>query len=212
MPLTAKKLDKSVLPELDAKTARQARMLGGAIGGLVVVVLLVYFIIWPTYQRISTMRTAVADGTTTLERLRTKASKLQAAHAAYENIAPAQLAMLDEAIGDYSDLPQALKLLNYLATEIAQAGGPLYITNMSMTPVPDDAPGVADDTVKTLQAQNIDVTVSLVGDYQAIRDYVTAIKALRHNFYLQQLVLSTSDQNADNILQASVMVRYYYYN
>ena len=215
-------------PVMDEQTRQRVGASGGLGVGVVIIGLLCYFIIWPTYHKIMTLRENIEEAAGYLTKLEKKTNDVRAAHSAYENLTSNDLALLDEVVSNYSNLPLALKLLTYLATEVANGSdgvsSPLYINSVAISQLPMDAPCEngkltiknapceVDDSLKVLQPEYVDITLTMTGDYQAVREYVQKVKGLRHNFYLQALNISATEHGAGNILSANITVRYYYFN
>ena len=213
--LELKGLKKVNKPELSAKTKRQTQQSMGVLLGVIAIGLILFLVVRPRWAEITASRQEITANTGLLEQMTRKQEALKQAQANYSQIEP-DLAVIDEAIGDYSDLGLAMQLLEKMASEIVDEGGPLIINSVSVTEadIPADTPLTAEPGVRKLESQETLVTLSLTGDYQALRDFIIKITGLRHNFAVERLVFSSNNNNSsqNQYLNASLTLRYNYFN
>jgi hypothetical protein len=78
---------------------------------------------------------------------------------------------------------------------------------------------MAQDTAETaaanpdvLESNEVVIRMNLSGDYQAVRDLVTNMRSLRHNFYVDKITFSASQDASQQFLDAVINLKYYYFN
>ena len=182
----------------------------GLLVGVVVLGLIIYFVIMPSWSQITETKAMIEVDTAQLARLKTKHANLEEAESNYQQIA-SEINIIDEAVPNYSNVPQVMTILEKLASEVLQEGGPLLIDTMRISTMPNDTPTSAQDQTDALSREEATVLVSLTGDYQAIKDYVIKIRSLRHNFYVEKIILSANQDQNNQFLDASITLKYYYF-
>ena len=148
--------------------------------------------------------------TAQLARLETKLKNLNEAENNYQQISD-DIDIINEAVPNYSNVSQVMTILEKLASEVLQEGGPLLIDTMRVSTLPNDTPTSAQDQTDPLSREEATILVSLTGDYQAIRDYVVKIRSLRHNFFVEKIILSANQDQNNQFLDASITLKYYYF-
>lgn len=174
----------------------------------VIVFLSINFFAFPLLHSIKSAQTSIKENQLLLQDLTKKQTTLAQVQKIYTQAASSSAA-INEAVSNYSDIPSTISIIEKINSEIIEAQGPLLIEGISMTNVPNDQPtGVAG-----LTAQESEMQISFVGDYQAIKDFITQLKALKHNFSVEQISLSApKSTNLNQLLTVSIKLRYYYFN
>jgi hypothetical protein len=179
--------------------------------GLVILGVIIYFVIIPGWTGIQSAREKIEVDRALLTRLKAKANNVAEARENYE-LVEKQTALINEAIPNYSDPALAMKMLEKLATEVVDGGGPLLINDIRVSQMPQDTQETAVTNNKILESNEVVVMVNLSGDYQAVHDYVTQLRSLRHNFYLEKITFSASQDATQQFLDAVINLKYYYFN
>jgi hypothetical protein len=77
--------------------------------------------------------------------------------------------------------------------------------------MPNDKPvNLSAGSGQKRERNEVSLTISATGDYQAIRDYVVKLRSLRHNFYVEKLTLSLPDEDT-RFLNTMITLKYYYF-
>ncbi len=179
---------------------------------LIILVLgfMIFFIVRQNISKINQVKAEVNTSQAELNSLNNKLTALGHAQEAYSEISD-HITIIDEAIPNYSNIPQVMKILEKLATEVVDEGGPLIINSISVPIMPNDNPTTTNNTDSLLQSREVDIVISMNGDYQAVRDYIIKLKNLRHNFYLEKITFSSPQDSKGGFLSVSLNVKYYYF-
>ncbi|MDO5561441.1 MAG: hypothetical protein Q4G02_01565 [bacterium] len=194
----------------DSKNKKTDLQIGvSLILALAVVALIFVSVIIPMVNDSRALKAELTNNKLLLTQLQDKSELLDLAQVNYEKIGT-QAALLDEAMGDYSDVPQAAAIVEKLTTEILEEGGPLVLEGISVEPMSNDnlqsnSPAVKHEAENTLN-------ISFIGDYQAVRDFILKLKTLRHNFTVNQInITAPQDNNLNQFLTVNVNLKYYYF-
>ncbi len=175
-------------------------------------ILLIIFIILPYYRSLTTTLQELEHNQELLQELESKTTALNLARRNYQAVA-SQSALIDQAMPNYSDIPLALNTIENITTQIVESGGPLVIQSLNVSPLPNDQPAQASTaaTLATLNSQQVEISVSFMGDYQAIRDFITILKSYRHNYVVDSIRISAPRNSSDELLSVSLNLYYYYF-
>lgn len=164
------------------------------------VLFLGFFAIQPTLLTMSDLLKEIEEKGTLLEQLEKKATALNTAQQIYIATQP-RLPLLEEAIPSQPELIRSLKIIEKLATE-----NNVIIGNISSPAIPDEKPAT-----ETAKQTSVPVTISVVGDYPAIRSYVEALRGSRRLYTIQTVTFSLQENRGDKKLSASITVALPYY-
>ena len=193
-------------PKLDEKTQFGVSLLFG----MVVLGLVIAFIILPSWKKITTAQAELQSNRTLLNRMKNKLSAVEEARANYAAVA-GQTAVIDAAIANYSNVPQTVTILEKLAAEVLEEGGPLVLADISVAKMPQDASGQADAAKTMLSKNEVELLVTMTGYYQAVKDFVAKIRGLRHNYYVNRITFSAPQRSNTQTLEVSLNLKYYYF-
>ncbi|MBQ6449356.1 hypothetical protein IJJ08_00415 [bacterium] len=160
----------------------------------------------------------IRDKRQLLVQLEEKLSQLETAEKTYNTLeSQKDIAVIDEAFPDYSDVGTALRLIGKVASEVIDANQDMVITSISVDNLPLDKPNTATinagaGTNQLLQEHEVGISLSVTGSFQSIREFVSRLKNLRHNFRIEQLAFSSDETSGSNLLNTSIRLTYYYYN
>ena len=164
------------------------------------VLLLGVFAIQPTLMTMSELTKEIADKEDLYNQYEKKLDALNTAQELYASVQN-ELPLLDEAIPSQPELIRSVKMLELLAGENS-----VIITGFSSAYIPDEV--TAD--VSAVQT-SIPVSVSVVGDYPSIRNYVTALRGSRRLFTVQTVSFSLEENRGDKKLAASILLNLPYF-
>lgn len=182
------------------------------VSGIILAVIYL-FITQPAWINCFRYRHELEEAETTLEKLQDKLSDLQKARRLYDEIHE-EVAIIDEAIPDTSDIGLVLQIIGRIAGEVIGDGGKMIIQTINADMIPDDD---AQTAARNSQAGNMlmereaSLTIKLLGNFQAVREFVTKIKSNRHNFRIEQIQFAPTTNTSD-LLDVTVYLTYYYYN
>ena len=205
-----KKKPKAVSEELAGKRAAQLRQMAIITAGGLILAAMLFLIIIPRFVTISRYRHELTENTAMVEQLDDKLAALTLARENFESIRD-EIAIIDEAIPNYSDLETVLPLIEKLVTQVYESGEPLVLTGLEVSNFPDDVPTTASLNRGLLSEKELRLAISLQGEYKAVRDFITALKAQRHNFRINRINFETDTNNSSKI-SVNMDVSYYYYN
>ena len=160
----------------------------------------------------------IRDKRQLLAQLEEKLSQLESAEKEYNILESQQdIAVIDEAFPDYSDVGTALRLIGKVASEVIDANQDMVLTSISVDSLPFDKPDTATinaglGTNQLLQEHEVDISLSVTGSFQSIREFISRLKGLRHNFRIEQLAFASDETSKNNLLNTSIRLTYYYYN
>lgn len=171
--------------------------------------LMIHFLALPLFHPLQLSRATIKENQTLLKSLEKKQQTLNQVEKIYKQVSSSSSASINEAIPNYSDTPLIMSLIEKIGSEIIEAQGPLLIESISVAELPNDQP----TNSFSLTPQENEVQVSFIGDYQAIKDFITQLKSLKHNFSVEQISFSAPKNTSLNqLLTVSVKLRYYYFN
>lgn len=174
----------------------------------VILLLLIYFLALPLFHSVQATRKAIAENQLLQKNLKEKEATFKQLEKISLQMA-SKSASLNEALPNYSDTPLTMSLLEKLASEIVEAQGPLLIESIDVSALPNDLP----TTTFSLNEKESEIQINFISDYQAVKDFITQLKLLKHNFSVDEISLSApKSTNLNQLLTVSVKLRYYYFN
>lgn len=164
------------------------------------VLFLGFFAIQPTLITMSDLLKEIEDKEKLLTQYTQKSQALATAQQLYAATQP-RLPLLDEAIPSQPNLVRSIKIIEKLATENS-----VIITGFSSAYIPDEELAQA-----TATQTSIPLTITLLGDYPAIRSYIEALRGSRRLYTIQTVTFSLQENRGDKKLSASITVALPYY-
>lgn len=171
-----------------------------------VIMFFAVFAIRPTLLTMSDLIKEIDDKRKLDQALTQKVAALSTGQTEYLNVQP-RLGILDEAIPPDPNLVEALKIVEKIASDnqIAIAGV-----------VIPELPQFSDTTAETPSTiaptrQDFTFTVSMVGDYVRIRNFVAALQATQRVFIVESITFTISEEQGDPMLVASVNINMPYF-
>jgi Tfp pilus assembly protein PilO len=168
-----------------------------------VIVFFAIFAIRPTLLTMTELIKEIEDKRTLDRALDQKIAALGSAQSEFLTLQD-RLGVLDEAIPSQPDLVTSVKTIERIASDRN-----LPITAISVSDIPDDLP--EDVPFEKLKRQNLIISLSVTGDYLAIRQFVEDIKSTRRMFVLESVTFSTGDELGTRMLKASLSVNVPYF-
>jgi hypothetical protein len=156
------------------------------------------FAIQPTLMTMSDLIKEREDKIKLSEQLEKKTAALQTAQIVYTQI-QSQLPYLDEAIPQQPELVKSLKILEKLATE-----NNVIVSNISVPEIPDEKAAI--DSKVPVARVDLPVSVSISGDYLAIRAYVEALQNSRRSFVIDTVGFALQENRGQKKLSANITV------
>ena len=173
-----------------------------------IIALIFIFLIIPMVNESRVLKKELQNNQLLLTELKAKAVQLDEAQLNYEKIG-SQSALLEEAMSNYSDVPEVTAIVEKLVTDILNEGGPLILEGIEIDPMSNDDPQAI---VSAKNEEENTLRISFIGDYQAVRDFILKLKALRHNFTVNQIAITApQDQKLNQFLTVSIDLTYYYF-
>lgn len=167
------------------------------------VVFLGFFAIRPTLTTMSDLIKEIEDKQELNDQLSKKVAALSTAQTLYFSLED-RLPLLDQAIPSQPELIKSLKIIELLATE-----SNVIIESMVVTSIPDENP--AEVSSAQLQRVPLPVTISVSGDYLAIRAYVEALRSVRRSFVVDTVTFSIEENRGERKLRASITLNIPYF-
>jgi Tfp pilus assembly protein PilO len=161
------------------------------------------FAIRPTLLTMSDLIKEIEDKRKLDTQLSQKIASLSSAQSEYLK-AEDRLVVLDEALPAKPQVIEAVKIIE----KIASARN-LAITSLNITEVPQeptDAPAFEETT-----RQNINVAITITGDYLTIRQFIEDIKGTRRSFVIDTVVFATNQESGTTSLRATITLSLPYF-
>jgi hypothetical protein len=115
-----------------------------------------------------------------------------------------RLGILTTAIPVNPDLILTLKIIEKLASEQK-----IIITSINLNDVPKEIEATTD--YSSLERQNLKFTISVSGDFPAIRAFVNSLMESRRSFLIEKITFSINDLRGLKRLEANISVLAPYY-
>ncbi len=154
------------------------------------------FAIRPTLLTMSDLIKEIDDKRKLDIQLSQKIASLSSAQSEYLKAEP-RLAILDEALPSKPNLIEVVKMLEKIASDRN-----LAINSLNITEIPEE-PAEAPPFEKTTR-QNINVAISITGDYLTIRQFIEDIKSTRRSFVIETVVFTTNQEQGVTSLRATI--------
>lgn len=180
---------------------------------LVILSVILVVVVRPAWGRITALSQEIQQLATDLQALERKEARVKQADTAYTGIV-ADLPVIDAAVPTYSQVPAVMRVMEKIASEIIESGGALVINKITIAQMPNDLPTASESgssNAKLLQRTPVEVSLSLHGTYESIRDYISQLRSQRHNYSLEKIVFFSSGNQETRFLDANLVLRYYYY-
>ncbi|MCB9800985.1 MAG: type 4a pilus biogenesis protein PilO [Pseudomonadales bacterium] len=161
------------------------------------VIFLAMFAIRPTLLTMSELLKEIEDKTELEEQLTKKVAALGSAQSIYLTIEK-RLPVLDEAIPSDPETIKTLKIIEKIASE-----NEVVIGSISLPEVPE-----SDEATQTtvLSRSNLEMGISLAGDYTSIRDFVSGLQDSQRVFVVDSIVFRISENRKEKQLRATIKV------
>lgn len=161
------------------------------------------FAIKPTLLTMSDLIKEIDDKRTLDQKLNEKIAALSTAQTEYLKIEP-RLGILNFAIPINPDIVLTLKIIEKIASEQK-----IIISAINLSNVPKEFDATTDFV--DLTRKNLDFTVSVSGDFPAIREFVNSLMQSRRSFLIEKIIFIVSDVRGVKRLEANISVSAPYY-
>lgn len=167
------------------------------------VIFLGIFAIRPTLLTMSDLIKEIEDKQELTEALDKKIAALGTAQALYLSLEN-RLGVLDEAIPSQPQLITTLKIVEKLATD-----NQVVIESLSVPIIPEEE--MTPSTTPNLSRVPLPTTITVSGDYVAIRAYVEALRNTRRSIVVDTVSFNIEENRGDKKLRASISVNLPYF-
>jgi Tfp pilus assembly protein PilO len=161
------------------------------------------FAIRPTLLTMSDLIKEIDDKRQLDQKLNQKIAALSSAQTEFIKLEP-RLGILNTAIPVNPDLILTLKIIEKLASDQK-----ISITNINLNDVPKEI-DTETDYLK-LERQNLRFTISVSGDFPAIRAFVSSLMESRRSFLIEKISFTINDLRGLKRLEANITVSAPYY-
>lgn len=165
------------------------------------VIFFAIFAIRPTLLTMSDLIKEIDDKKELSLQLSQKIAGLSTAQSEYLTL-ESRLPVLEEAIPSQPQLLTTLKLIEKIASQQR-----VIITALSSPEIPLET--TADGA--TLVRQNLILSLTVVGDYPAIRAMVERLQALRRSFIVESILFATNEERGHKTLKATLTLNVPYF-
>lgn len=167
------------------------------------VIFLALFAIRPTLLTMSDLLKEIEDKTELEEQLTKKVAALNSAQSLYLSIED-RLPILDAAIPSTPETIHSLKIIEKLATDQG-----VVLNSISLTEIPETPVEIPD--FEKLSRVNLDIALSVSGDYTSIKNFVAGLQNSQRTFVIDSVVFRISESRGDKQLRASILVKAPYF-
>lgn len=167
------------------------------------VIFLALFAIRPTLLTMSDLLKEIEDKTELEEQFNKKIAALNSAQSLYLSLEQ-RLPILDAAIPSTPETIRTLKIIEKLATEEG-----VVLNSVSVTEVPETPAEIPN--FEQLSRVNIDIALSVTGDYTSIKNFVAGLQNSQRTFVIDSVVFRISESRGDKQLRASVLIKAPYF-
>lgn len=167
------------------------------------VIFLALFAIRPTLLTMSDLLKEIEDKTELEEQLTKKVAALNSAQSLYLSIED-RLPILDAAIPSTPETIHSLKIIEKLATDQG-----VVLNSISLTEIPETPVEIPD--FEQLSRVNLDIALSVSGDYTSIKNFVAGLQNSQRTFVIDSVVFRISESRGDKQLRASILVKAPYF-
>ncbi len=180
-----------------AKVSLELFLSFGLVIGLVIVA------IQPTLTTIAQLNTEIAEKKELTETLENKISTLNSAITLYSRYRD-KMHILNESLPSTAELIPTLKIIEKLATD-----SNVIITGISVDTVPEETTELQTTTSSNLTT--LPVSISIMGQYQDMRNFVEALHNSRRTVNVLSISFSLEESRGDKALSANLLVDAPYY-
>lgn len=167
------------------------------------VIFLGAFAIKPTLTTMSELIKEIEEKKELNENLQKKLAALGTAQSLYYQLED-RLTLLDEAIPSQPQLIKSLKIAEKLASDNS-----VIVDSISVATIPEE---VTSETKGTkLSRVPLPATISVIGDYRSIRQYVEALRNVRRSFIVDSVTFSIEENRGDKKLKATITLNLPYF-
>ncbi len=168
------------------------------------VVFLAMAAIRPTLLEMTELIKRIEDKKELSEQLSKKVAALGTAQTQFLALQE-RLFMLDQAVPSTADVIEALKIIEKSASDTG-----IILNSASIQEVPDK--GVdQQNNFDSLSKKDMQLVVSMSGDYSSIRDFVSALQNSRRTFVIDTVVFSVSQDKGSKQLRANLTLKAPYF-
>jgi type IV pilus assembly protein PilO len=161
------------------------------------------FAIRPTLLTMSNLIKELDDKKVLDTQLSEKIASLQSSQIQYAQLEQ-RLPLLDEAIPLRPQFYEAIVLVEKVASD-----NNLVIQNLSLQTIPADKE--LDQPLTSQTRQFLPFRVTLSGDYESIKNFVSQVQSLRRLFTVESIVFNAKEEKQQRRLEATLNIYAYYY-
>jgi len=161
------------------------------------------FAIRPTLLTMSNLIKELDDKKVLDTQLSEKIASLQSSQIQYAQLEQ-RLPLLDEAIPLQPQFYDAIVLVEKVASD-----NNLVIQNLSLQTIPADKE--LDQPLTSQTRQFLPFRVTLSGDYESIKNFVSQVQSLRRLFTVESIVFNAKEEKQQRRLEATLNIYAYYY-
>lgn len=200
MPSQRQKLQTTLVQFYQQPVAKVSLELFMSVGA---VMFFAVFAIRPTLLTMADLIKEIEDKQELVQQFNQKIAALSSVQTEY-NSAQTRLTLLDEAIPPTPRFEEAIKIIERLASD-----NRLVISSMRVPEIPQEPEEEVEFAKK--ERVSLPITVTVVGDYPAIRQFVEDIQENRRSFVVDTIIFSVSDQREQKKLSATITLNMQYY-
>lgn len=167
------------------------------------VVFFAIFAIRPTLLTMSELIKEIDDKKELNTQLEQKVASLSSVQTIYNNLEN-RLFLIDQAIPSQPQVENVLKLIEKVASEEE-----IVISTIQLKEIPKDSS--ADVTFEQKSKISVPINVSVIGDYQAIKNFTQRIISLRRALVIDSIIFSVSEERGVKKLQANITINMQYF-
>jgi len=200
MSVTTRKLQTTLIQFYSQPVAKVSIELFLSIG---TVVFFAIFAIRPTLLTMSDLIKEIDDKKQLDQKLDQKIAALSTIQNVYSSLEN-RLGVLDQAIPSQPEFENVLKIIEKIASEQQIA-----ISNIQVKEIPKLAP--EDVPFKQKQRISLPISITVTGDYQAIRNFVEAIITTRRSLIIDSMIFSVNEERGIKKLQTNITINMQYF-
>ena len=200
MSVTTRKLQTTLIQFYSQPVAKVSIELFLSIG---TVVFFAIFAIRPTLLTMSDLIKEIDDKKQLDQKLDQKIAALSTIQNVYSSLEN-RLGVLDQAIPSQPEFENVLKIIEKIASEQQIA-----ISSIQVKEIPKLAP--EDVPFKQKQRISLPISITVTGDYQAIRNFVEAIITTRRSLIIDSMIFSVNEERGIKKLQTNITINMQYF-
>lgn len=162
------------------------------------VLFLAVFAIRPTLLTMSDLLKEIEDKKELEEQLTKKVAALGSAQSLYLSVEN-RLPVLDAAIPSSPETIRTLKIIEKIATDQS-----VILNSISLQEVPETPTEIL--SFDELSRTNLQLSLSLIGDYNSIKNFVGELQNSQRTFVIESIVFKISETKGDKQLRASLSI------